>query len=212
MKATVVIWDHNEGRSVLYNAEQGKVMVVGGRQESGGVTLNQVDLFDLNTQTWTAGPSMNFKRQYHNTTLLSDGKVPLQATVIGHNAAEHCAIELCFGRQALGQLPSERRELQPVSTSCDDFPEFVSRDFTCIEDSFTECVHCLDRGDSFRVMLEKTDGFADVSCSGHHWQTDCFITTYDLERALHRCLRALVTRGYEIQKRCVDVVCNDDRV
>ena len=69
------IWDHNEGTSVLYNAEQGKVMMVGGRQESGGVTLNQVDLFDLNTQTWTAGPSMNFKRQYHNTTLLPDGKV-----------------------------------------------------------------------------------------------------------------------------------------
>jgi hypothetical protein len=69
------IWDHNEGTSVLYNAEQGKVMVVGGRQESGGTVLTQVDFFDLPSQTWTAGAPMNFKRQYHNTTLLPDGKV-----------------------------------------------------------------------------------------------------------------------------------------
>ncbi len=69
------IWDHNEGTSVLYNAEQGKVMVVGGRQDSGGTTLNQVDVFDMISQTWSTTGAMNFKRQYHNTTLLPDGKV-----------------------------------------------------------------------------------------------------------------------------------------
>jgi hypothetical protein len=69
------IWDHNEGTSVLYNTEQGKVMVIGGRQESGGTTLNQVDFFNLFSQSWSSGPPMNFKREYHNSTLLPDGKV-----------------------------------------------------------------------------------------------------------------------------------------
>lgn len=72
-------FDHFEGSSVLYNTEAGKVMVVGGRQGTNGTTLSQVDIFDIPSQTWaTAAPTpspMNFKRQYHNTTLLPDGKV-----------------------------------------------------------------------------------------------------------------------------------------
>jgi hypothetical protein len=72
---SIPTWDHNEGTSVLYDAELGKVMVVGGRQESGGTTLNQVDIFDLINRTWSTTSPMNFKREYHNTTLLPDGKV-----------------------------------------------------------------------------------------------------------------------------------------
>lgn len=68
--------DHFEGSSVLYNTEQGKVMIVGGREGgSTGPSLSDVTIFDIASQTFSVGPSMNFKRQYHNTTLLPDGKV-----------------------------------------------------------------------------------------------------------------------------------------
>lgn len=68
--------DHFEGSSVLYNTEQQKVMFVGGREGQGnGTTLAQTTIFDLATQTYSAGPSMNHKRQYQNTTLLPDGKI-----------------------------------------------------------------------------------------------------------------------------------------
>jgi hypothetical protein len=68
--------DHFEGSSVLYNTEQQKVMIVGGREGQGnGTTLSQTTIFDLATQTYSAGPSMNHKRQYQNTTLLPDGKI-----------------------------------------------------------------------------------------------------------------------------------------
>ena len=72
-------FDHFEGSSVLYDSVAGKVMVVGGRQGFNGSTLAQVDIFDMPSQTWaTASPTptpMTFKRQYHNVTLLPDGKV-----------------------------------------------------------------------------------------------------------------------------------------
>jgi hypothetical protein len=69
-------FDHFEGSSVLYDTEQGKVLVVGGRS-NGGTTLSNVEIFDIASQTWASPlPSpMNFKRQYQNTTLLPDGKV-----------------------------------------------------------------------------------------------------------------------------------------
>ena len=67
---------HFEGSSVLYNAEAGKVMVAGGRQGNDGDSLSQVDIFDMQSKTWDASPTpMNFARQYHNLTLLPDGKV-----------------------------------------------------------------------------------------------------------------------------------------
>lgn len=72
------LFDHFEGSSVLYNSEDGKVMVAGGRQGGfSGPTLSQVEIFDMRSQTWvTPSPSpMNFGRQYHNLTLLPDGKV-----------------------------------------------------------------------------------------------------------------------------------------
>lgn len=68
------LFAHFEGSSVLYNTEAGKVMVIGGRGGT-GPTLRQTDIFDVATQLWSPGPSMNFKRQYHNTTLLPDGKI-----------------------------------------------------------------------------------------------------------------------------------------
>ena len=68
--------DHFEGSSVLYNTEQQKVMVVGGREGQGsGTTLSQTSFVDLTTGTFTPGPSMNYKREYQNTTLLPDGKI-----------------------------------------------------------------------------------------------------------------------------------------
>ena len=70
------ILDHFEGSSVLYNTEQQKVMFIGGREGgSGGVSLAQTSIFDLATGTYSAGPTMNSKREYQNTTLLPDGKI-----------------------------------------------------------------------------------------------------------------------------------------
>lgn len=73
--ATQPGFDHFEGTSVLYNTEAGKVMVIGGRTGMNGVSLKQTDIFDISSQNWSAGPSMTYKRQYHNTTLLPDGKI-----------------------------------------------------------------------------------------------------------------------------------------
>lgn len=68
--------DHFEGSSVLYNTEQQKVMIIGGREGStSGPSLTQTSIFDIATATFSAGPSMNFKREYQNTTLLPDGKI-----------------------------------------------------------------------------------------------------------------------------------------
>ena len=68
--------DHFEGSSVLYNTEQQKVMFIGGREGgSSGTTLAQTTIFDLASQTYSPGPTMNHKRQYQNTTLLPDGKI-----------------------------------------------------------------------------------------------------------------------------------------
>ena len=68
------LFAHFEGSSVLYNTEAGKIMVIGGRAGT-GVSLRQTDVFDVASQLWSAGPSMIHKRQYHNTTLLPDGKI-----------------------------------------------------------------------------------------------------------------------------------------
>lgn len=70
------VLDHFEGSSVLYNTEAGKVMVAGGRQGTDGDSLSQVDIFDMKSRTWDAPAApMNLARQYHNLTLLPDGKV-----------------------------------------------------------------------------------------------------------------------------------------
>jgi Galactose oxidase-like, Early set domain/Calx-beta domain/Glyoxal oxidase N-terminus len=68
--------DHFEGSSVLYNTEQQKVMIIGGREDAtNGTTLDKTSIFDINTQTFSVGPTLNHKRQYQNTTLLPDGKI-----------------------------------------------------------------------------------------------------------------------------------------
>ncbi|WP_141332805.1 kelch motif-containing protein [Myxococcus sp. AB025B] len=54
----------------------GKVLVVGGlTQTSGNVPTREVDIYDPQTNTWTAGPSMTFERESHTATLLPSGKV-----------------------------------------------------------------------------------------------------------------------------------------
>ena len=68
--------DHFEGSSVLYNTEQQKVMIIGGREGgSNGTTLPETTIYDVSSGTFSAGPTMNHKRQYQNTTLLPDGKI-----------------------------------------------------------------------------------------------------------------------------------------
>lgn len=56
----------------------GKVLVTGGRHEIGdaiGVALASAELYDPATGKWTVTGSLNYGRQIHTATLLTDGKV-----------------------------------------------------------------------------------------------------------------------------------------
>lgn len=56
----------------------GKILVTGGRREIGdenGVALASSELYDPATGKWTVTGSLNYGRQIHTATLLTDGKV-----------------------------------------------------------------------------------------------------------------------------------------
>lgn len=55
----------------------GRVLVVGGSDgdNSGGKSLNSVEVYDAKTQTWTGAASLATPRTDHTATLLPDGKV-----------------------------------------------------------------------------------------------------------------------------------------
>src|SRR6185503_7986067 len=96
---------------------------------------------------------------------------PLEAAVIRRRVVEHCTIDLSLGIETLRQFPTERRQLQPLSISRKNFPKLVCRNFACVEDAFAKRIHCLRGGDSFRMVLEKSNCFTNVSCRGEHRQS-----------------------------------------
>ncbi|WP_426735675.1 kelch repeat-containing protein [Myxococcus faecalis] len=54
----------------------GKVLAIGGvTTVSAGSETQEVDVYDPQTNTWSAGPSMTFARETHTATLLASGKV-----------------------------------------------------------------------------------------------------------------------------------------
>ena len=69
--------NHREGTAVVYDAVAGKVLMVGGRQFSGGAILNYAEtITPTNTAAaWQAIAPLTYKRKYHNGTLLPNGKI-----------------------------------------------------------------------------------------------------------------------------------------
>jgi hypothetical protein len=69
--------DHITGTAVTYDSVAGKVLMVGGTNNTGGAILNDTEVIDLSNPSpfWRAVTPMTYKRRYHNATLLPDGKV-----------------------------------------------------------------------------------------------------------------------------------------
>lgn len=68
---------HFEGTSVTYDGASNKILVVGGRSNTGGVILAAAETTDLsnNSPFWQTTSPLTYKRKYHNATVLPDGKV-----------------------------------------------------------------------------------------------------------------------------------------
>ncbi|HYG79540.1 MAG TPA: galactose oxidase-like domain-containing protein, partial [Pyrinomonadaceae bacterium] len=69
--------DHITGTAVTYDAAAGKVLMVGGTNNTGGTILNDAEVIDLSNPSpfWRPVTPMTYRRKYHNATLLPDGKV-----------------------------------------------------------------------------------------------------------------------------------------
>jgi hypothetical protein len=68
--------DHLEASAVTYDSVNGKILMVGGRHQTGGATRPDADVIDLvNNPLWRPVTALTYKRKYHNATLLPDGKV-----------------------------------------------------------------------------------------------------------------------------------------
>jgi hypothetical protein len=69
--------DHITGTAVTYDAVAGKVLMVGGTNNTGGAILNDAEVVDLSNPSpfWRSVTPMTYRRKYHNATLLPDGKV-----------------------------------------------------------------------------------------------------------------------------------------
>lgn len=69
--------DHITGTAVTYDAAAGKVLMVGGTNNTGGTILNDAEVIDLSNPSpfWRAVTPMTYRRKFHNATLLPDGKV-----------------------------------------------------------------------------------------------------------------------------------------
>ncbi|HWS53466.1 MAG TPA: DUF4082 domain-containing protein [Pyrinomonadaceae bacterium] len=74
---TTPINTHFEGATVTYDGATNKILMVGGRSTTGGLTLAEAETIDLSNSSpfWQATASMSHKRKYHNATVLPDGKV-----------------------------------------------------------------------------------------------------------------------------------------
>jgi hypothetical protein len=68
---------HLNGASVMYDAVQGKVLMVVGKTSFQGQTINTARVINLSdsSPTWRNVQPMNVRRKFHTATLLPDGKV-----------------------------------------------------------------------------------------------------------------------------------------
>ena len=69
---------HTDGSAVMFNAEEGKILLTGGRTWASGGPVTKVaktiNLSDVDPQ-WVATQSMIYPRTFHTSTVLPDGKV-----------------------------------------------------------------------------------------------------------------------------------------
>jgi hypothetical protein len=69
--------DHITGTAVTYDAAAGKILMVGGTNNTGGTILTDAEVIDLSNPSpfWRPVTPMTYRRKYNNATLLPDGRV-----------------------------------------------------------------------------------------------------------------------------------------
>lgn len=97
-------YNHIDGSAVMYDSEQGKILLTGGRLSPAGNTNNLAKTITLDhaDPQWQSAQSMHFPRTFHTSTILPDGKVLVTGGVPcrgGHT------IKPCYADGGNGEVP-----------------------------------------------------------------------------------------------------------
>ncbi len=92
---------HLEGSAVMYDSEQGKILLTGGRRSNNVLNVAQTITLNQDNPLWQGAQPMNHPRTFHTSTLLPDGKVLVTGGVpcyTGHQLVP------CFGDSGQGTV------------------------------------------------------------------------------------------------------------
>ena len=93
---------HNYGTAVMYDSEDGKILLAGGMGlQDKPLTFAQTITLNHDNPTWQATQPMLRPRTYHTSTLLPDGKVLVTG---GVPCQDGLIIEPCYSNKATGVL------------------------------------------------------------------------------------------------------------